>query len=426
MTNKIIIGILVFLVVLSGGLGYYAYTLGQQVYSLSDQLATFQTEQAAQIGALNGELTTLSGETLTRFDVLTGKVDENLTKISTLESETDISLAKIDILDNEIDGTIVKIDFLESQIRDATGLSQLVIDANQVYQKVNQAAVRISNGTRTIGSGFIYDGEAHIVTAYHVVENLSKIFVVFPDGRISAATVTGSSLPSDVAVLKLEDELAIEPPMLADSDNIEIGEPVATIGNPFDLRETLTTGIVSQTSRFAEIKTDSQTRGVANLIQFDAAVNFGNSGGPLINAEGKIIGMVIARVEPDEGDGIYYAVSANKLKRVADAIIAEGSFDYPWLGVAIVDLTAEIVQTRALETANGVLVEGVFAESPAEAGGIETGDIIVAIDGIPVRNIADLTSYLGEHKSPGEAATIALIRDTTKLESSLEIGKRPS
>ncbi|MBA7671794.1 Serine protease Do-like HtrA [subsurface metagenome] len=299
-----------------------------------------------------------------------------------------------------------------------------MIDASEVYQRVSQATVRISNGERTIGSGFIFDNEAHVLTASHVVEDLSQIYVVLPDGRISTATSTGSCLFSDVAVLTLEDELIVEPIMLADSASVRIGEPVAAIGNPLDLTETLTTGIVSQTNRYAEIDYDSQTRWVTNLIQFDAAVNAGNSGCPLVNAEGEVIGVVIARIEPDEGDGIYYAVSSNKVKRVAASLIAQGSFDYPWLGVVITDLTPQIVQTKALETANGVLVTEIAANSPAEAAGIEAEDIIVAIDGVTIRDVATLTSYLGEHKSPGETATITLIRDTTELELSLEIGKR--
>ena len=424
MVNRVIIGILVFLVILYSGLGYYAYTLNQQFNSLSEQLTAFQAEQATRIETVSDELNTLSVETLTRVSYLGGKIDENLTQVTTLKGELDGSLTKIGTLEDRLGGTLAKIDTLEGEIRDIPELPQTVLDASEVYQRVSQATVRISNGERTIGSGFIFDNEAHVLTASHVVENLSQIYVVLPDGRISTATNTGSCLFSDVAVLTLEDELIVEPIMLADSASVRIGEPVAAIGNPLNLTETLTTGIVSQTNRYAEIDYDSQTRWVTNLIQFDAAVNAGNSGCPLVNAEGEVIGVVIARIEPDEGDGIYYAVSSNKVKRVAASLIAQGSFDYPWLGVVIIDLTPQIVQTKALETANGVLVTEIAANSPAEAAGIEAEDIIVAIDGVTIRDVATLTSYLGEHKSPGEIATITLIRDTTELELSLEIGKR--
>ncbi len=211
---------------------------------------------------------------------------------------------------------------------------------------------------------------------------------------------------------------------LADSAKVKIGEPVAAIGNPFDLEETITTGIVSQVNRQAEIEYNAQTRWVSNLIQFDAAVNYGNSGCPLLNSAGEVIGLVIARIEPGEGDGIYYAVSSNKVQRVVTSLITEGSFDYPWLGIGIANLTPQTMQTLALDTTNGVLVEGVLTEGPAATAGIQVDDIIIAIDGFMVRNTADLTSYLGEYVSPGETVTITLIRNSTRLDLSLEVGKR--
>ena len=432
MANKVIIGIVIFLLIFSGGLGYYAFTLNQQILSLSEQLTTFQAEQTTKIDTVSDALLTLKGEILTRvggletkIGGLETKIDENLTQMTALEEEIDGSLVKISQLEDELGGTQDKIDALESEIKDTTEFSRSVIDADDVYQKVRQATVRISDGERTIGSGFIFDREARVLTAHHVVENLSKIYVVLPDGRISTATNVRSDPMSDVAVLKLEEELVVEPLILADSDQVRIGEPVAAIGSPLDLRESLTTGIISQINRYTEIKYDSQSRWIANLIQFDAAVNAGNSGCPLVNAKAEVIGLVIARIEPDEGDGIYYAVSSNKVKRVAASLIAQGSFDYPWLGVGIVDLTPQMVLDRALETANGVLVQNVFENSPAEAAGIEVDDIIITIDGIMMRDTGTLTSYLGQYKSPGETATLTLIRDGSKLELSIEIGKRP-
>ena len=264
------------------------------------------------------------------------------------------------------------------------------------------------------------------MTAHHVVERLSEIYVILPDGRISTALITGSCKYSDIAILTLQDELVIEPLTLADSTTVKIGEAVVTIGNPLELTETITSGIISQINRFVEVRYESQARWVANIIQFDAAVNFGNSGSPLLNSEGEVIGMVIARVEPDRGDGIYYAVSSNKVKRVATSLIEQGFFDYPWLGVEITNLTPQIVRDRGLETTNGALVKKVLTESPAKAAGILVDDIIVAIDGVTVRGIADLTSYLGEHKSPDELATISLIRGATELELSLKIGTHQS
>jgi len=425
MANKVIIGILVLLVILMGGIGYYSYTLNQQIDALGEQLTTFETEQAARIDAVSDELTTLRRETLSSINTLEDKIGETLAEIDTLKEEIGVTQTRIASLEGDIEGVTSQVDILEDRLAGAVAeFSRSVIDASEVYQKVGQATVRINDGQNTVGSGLILYTEAHVVTAYHVVENLSRIYVMLPDGRISKATSVGHCQVSDIAVLKLEDELAIEPPPLADSSKVRIGEPVAAIGSPLDLRDTLTAGIISQVNRFAEIQYDMQSRWVANLLQFDAAVNFGNSGGPLANSDGEIVGIVIARVHPTEGDGIYYAVSANKVKRIAAVLIAQGSYDYPWIGVGIANLTPQIVQDRALETTNGVLVGSVFSDSPAEAAGIKVDDIIISIDGVLVRNSADLTSYLGEFKSPGDAATLGLTRGTTQLELSIEVGTR--
>ena len=212
--------------------------------------------------------------------------------------------------------------------------------------------------------------------------------------------------------------------MLADSSQLRIGEPVVAIGSPFELKDTLTAGIISQVDRFAEITGSIQSRWVTNLLQFDAAVNAGNSGCPLANAEGEVIGIVVARIYPTEGDGIYYAVSSNKAKRVITAILDHGHFEYPWIGVSVADLTPKMVEDRDLETANGVLVSSVFSGSPADEAGIEVNDIILSINQIPAKDSAVLTSYLGEYTSPGDMATISILRGTMYIELPVEIGER--
>ncbi len=425
MANKIIIGVLVLLVILVGGSGYYSYTLSQQIDYLGEQLTTFEMEQAARVDAVRDELTTLRAETLKNIIVLENKIGEARAEIDTLEEELGSTQNQIASLENEIGGALSQVENLEDSLADAAAeFSSSVLDASEVYQRVSQATVRINDGQSTVGSGFILDTDGHVVTAHHVVENLSQIYVILPDGMVSEATNIGHCQYSDVAVLKLEDNPAIEPPPLVDSSRVRIGEPVVAIGSPLDLRDTLTAGIISQVNRFSEIQYNAEGRWVANLLQFDAAVNSGNSGCPLANSDGDIIGVVIARIYPTEGDGIYYAVAANKVRRVAEALIDEGSFDYPWIGIGISNLTPKLVQERALETANGVLVAAIFSDSPAEAAGIEVDDIIVSIDDVPVRDSADLTSYLGEFKSPGDMSEIGLIRNTTRMDISVEIGKR--
>ena len=422
MLNKITIGLLVLLAVLVGGLGYYSYTLNLEVNSLTGQLTAFQMEQIYRIDAISDDITTFREESLTKIDGLSSEVNENLTRIADLEDEIGETLTAVGTLEDEIDRTTARIVTLENEIEETTALSRSVLDASQVYQDVSRATVRITDGVRPIGSGFILDNEAHVLTAYHVIENLDEIYVVLSDGRTYLATETGSSAQSDIAVLALEGNPAIEPLVLADSSSVRIGQPVAAIGNPLDITKAITTGIVSQTD---QVIYDTQTRLVANLIQFDAAVNYGNSGGLLVNSDGEVIGMVIARIEPERGDGIYWAVSSNKLKRVADAIISEGKFDYPWLGVGIFDITPEMVQTEDLDTINGVIVGTVWDGSPAEDAGIEVDDIIMAINGVPTDSLASLVSYLGEHLSAGDIATFTVLRGGILVELSLEIGIRP-
>ena len=384
MINKVIIGMLSFLLVLTGALFVYSYNLNREISALTQQLSVFQREGTASIDALSDEWTTFRGKTLDRVETLS----------------------------DELEGV-------------TTALEQSVMNASGIYQRVSQAVVEISDGQNTIGTGFVLDPEGHIVTPYHVVQGRAQIDVILSDGTISSATVIGSSEQSDVAVLTVKEALTFEALVWVDSSTVSVGEPVTVIGNPLDLPGTITSGIVSQTNRFVEIRYDSGSRWVANLIQLDAAVNFGNSGSPLLNSRGEVIGMVIGRVDPNLGDGIYYAVSSNKVKRVADSIIDHGSFEYPWLGVEVANLTPETARARNLETVNGALVKGVMAGNPAEAAGIEVDDIIVGINGAAVREIADLISYLGEYTSRGEVVTVELIRDGAKLELSATIGKRP-
>ncbi len=324
--------------------------------------------QAARIDTVNRELTDFRAEISGSISALEDKIDTTRAKIDAIKEEAGATRSRLSSLEEEIEGVTSQAEALEQRSTEATAsLSRYMIDASEVYQKVERVTVTIGDGQNSVGSGFILDDNAHVLTAHHVMENLPQIYVVMYDGSVSKATSLGHCALSDIAVLKLDKKPDIEPLPLADSSRIKIGEPVIAIGNPFDLRDTLTSGIVIQINRFTEIQYNTQSRWVSNLIQFDAAANFGNSGGPLANAHGEIIGVIIARINPNEGDGIYYAVTANKIKRVADAIIASGSFDYPWVGVTITNLTTQVAQNRTLDTANGILVTAITIQSPARA-----------------------------------------------------------
>jgi len=424
MATKVTIGLLIFLLLFAGGFGYYAYTSHQQIDLLRGELNAFQNEHAARAGALSDELLSLKNELRTELASLGTEIDKSIAHTADLEAKVDANLDTIDSLENEVGTNATSIDTIKQELAETAGLAGSFMNATDVYREASQAVVRISDGQRTVGSGFIYSPEGHIITAHHVTAQMDEIYAIFPDGRVFPASVVGSCVFSDVAVLELDSVSVFEPPGISDSSAIKIGDPVAAIGSPFDLAESLNTGVVSQVNRFADIEYDNQVRWVSNLIQFDAAVNFGNSGGPLFDSDGGVIGLVIARVEPVEGDGIYYAVSSNKLKRVADSIIANGYFDYPWLGVDISDLTPQQVQDMDLESINGVLVNRVVTDSPADTAGVQVDDIIIAIDGTEIGNLALLTSYLGEYISPGEPATLTVIRGTDTIDLPLEVGQR--
>ncbi len=424
MVNKITIGLLVLLLFFVGGFGYYTYTFHQQVNMMRVELNTFQNEQAARTEAMQSEIMSLNNDLRAGFDNLGAEIDKNIAHSVDLEDKVGASLAVIDTLEQRVSGNLEEIASLKQELTEAAEIAGPVMNTPKVYQKVNQAVVRISNGQGTAGSGFIYSSEGHVLTAHHVIDKLDEIYVIIPDGKVFPADVVGSCAFSDVAVLKIDAIPGAELPTMSDSSKIKVGDPVAAIGSPFDLAESLSTGIISQMDRFADIEYDGQTRWVANLIQFDAAVNFGNSGGPLFDSGGGVIGLVIARVGPEEGDGIYYAVSSNKVRRVADSIIAQGYFDYPWLGIGISDLTPQQVQDIGLESIKGVLVTLIVPDSPAKVAGVQVDDVIIAIDSTEAGNVAEFTSYLGEYKSPGESTTLTVIRDIVTIDISLEIGLR--
>jgi S1-C subfamily serine protease len=420
MNNKIILAILALLLVIAAGGVYYSYTLSQRLDSLDRTLSAYQAEQASRISGVSDNLAEFREETGNRLDSLGSQLTGTGRQVDSLSSGLTALENKVSDVETGLSGQVkdlgTRLDAVETKI------STSIFSPAAAYRKVSPATVRITDGLNVIGSGFIYDAQDHVVTAYHVIEGLTPIIAITDDGRIFTASVTGYSQISDVAVLKLNGDPAITPPVLGDSSRIQIGEPVVAIGSPLDIRDTLTAGVISQVNRYANYGADNNW--VPSLLQFDAPVNPGNSGGPLANGAGEVIGVVVARINASQGDGIYYAVASNKVKRVADAVIGSGSFPYPWLGVTIIDLTPEEAQAKGLETANGINVVSVNNNGPAQSAGIRAGDIIVSINGMPVRDTAELTSYLGENLSPGDETVIEVLRGSSHLEMTVQVGTR--
>ncbi|MEE8353303.1 MAG: trypsin-like peptidase domain-containing protein [Dehalococcoidales bacterium] len=425
MANRVITGVLVVLVLAAAAAGVYAYrftgqidTLADEIDSLGGELAALrdeQDEQLERVESVSDALTAHEEEATTRLGSFDARLQASLDRIAASEETARQTRAGIDNIERDIAG-------LDAEIKQVAADAPL--RADDIYQAVSHGVIEVTNGVSTIGTGFIYDSDGHVVTANHVVENLDEIYIVFPDGRLSPATVVGTSDLSDVAVLQLVNEMNVAPLALADSSRLEAGAAVVAIGSPFDLAGSITAGVVSQMDRFEEIGNGGDSRWIANLIQFDAAANFGNSGGPLFNADGEVLGMIIARIGPESGGGISYAVSSNKVRRVADAIIADGVFDYPSLGIFGSDLTPELVVEIGRDNVHGIVVGSVTPAGAAWQAGFQVDDIIVAIDGTALDDMAGLTSYLGEHTSPGDSVVIEVERDGVRLELTAELGTR--
>jgi S1-C subfamily serine protease len=301
------------------------------------------------------------------------------------------------------------------------------------------------------GSGFVIQEEGYIVTNDHVVADAGDIEVDFPSGVKAYAELIGTDLDSDLAVIKVDVPAdALVPLPLGDSDAVKVGDTVVAIGNPFGLSSTMTVGIVSAVGRTLDSEREAPTGGTftaGDIIQTDAAINPGNSGGPLLNLQGEVIGVNRA-IRTDSttalgsptNSGIGFAVPVNIVRRVAPALIENGAYEYPYLGVS--SLSASIWNLKTIEAlglpsdATGAYVTCVTPGGPADTGGVigaagcdevgvqPGGDLIVAIDQHPVREFSDLLSYLINNTRPGDTVTLTVIRDGASVDIDVTLDSR--
>jgi Do/DeqQ family serine protease len=261
---------------------------------------------------------------------------------------------------------------------------------------------------QSAGSGVIFDAkQGYIVTNAHVVENASEITVTLQDGRDLKAEVVGSDEPSDVAVLKIKPEsTTLVQIALGDSAKVEVGDFVLAIGNPFGLQHTVTSGIISGLSR-SGINPD----GYEDFIQTDASINPGNSGGALVNLRGELIGINTAILSRSGGNiGIGFAIPVNMAHSVMDQLIKYGSVKRGQLGVSMYTVTPDIAHSLGLSNVTGALVSQVVDGSPAEKAGIRSGDVITAVNGLPVKSNSELRNSIGLMRV-GDKVEIGLLRD---------------
>src|SRR5262245_19748168 len=296
-------------------------------------------------------------------------------------------------------------------------------------------------GTAT-GSGFVIDTEGHILTNAHVVDGADKIQVTLgdQDSQPLDAQVVGKDTSSDVAVLKVDapaDQL--HPVQLGDSSDVQVGDPVVAIGNPFGLDRTATSGIVSALQR--EISAPNGFT-IRNVIQTDAPINPGNSGGPLLNSEGQVIGITSQIESPNGGGnvGIGFAVPINTVRDVARQLIDNGQVQHAFLGISGTDLTPQLVDVLNLSVKQGALVQSVVPGSPAADAGIKAGsadvtidgqqlraggDVITAVDGNPVKTMDDVVSAV-DAKQPGDKVEVTLNHNGSERTVSVTLANRPA
>lgn len=325
----------------------------------------------------------------------------------------------------------------------------------QLYQQVIPGVVSIQVSTAQgdgLGSGFVYDTAGHVITNFHVVNGATTVEVDFSSGYRARGTVIGVDKDSDIAIVKVDaPEAELHPLTLGDSSNLQVGQTVIAIGNPFGLNGTMTVGIVSALGRTqsSERSVDSGgTFSAADIIQTDAAVNPGNSGGPLLNTNGEVVGInraiatnsTTATGQPTNS-GIAFAISVNIVKRVTPFLIKDGSYDYPYMGISFFPnefMNLDVIEALDLKTYTGAYVVEVTQGGPADQAGIRAGnkptridtlfaggDLVTAVDGKSVRTFDELISYLVTNKSPGDTVVLTVLRDGQSQDITITLGARP-
>ena len=271
--------------------------------------------------------------------------------------------------------------------------------------------------SRSAGSGVIVDAEqGYLLTNQHVVAEADQIIVTLTDGRVVEAELVGADSETDIALLKIDAEQLTAMP-LADSDALEVGDYVVAIGNPFGLGQTVTAGIVSAVGR-----SGLGIESYEDFIQTDAAINFGNSGGALINLKGELVGINTAILGARGNIGIGFAIPINMARQIMDQLLTHGTMQRGRIGVQIQDLVPDLAEALGTTHQKGAVVAQVIPGTPAEAAGIQRGDVIVEMNGEPVTGSSDLRNKVGLLRV-GDAVRLTVIRDGEPLTIDLAVGE---
>ena len=350
-------------------------------------------------------------------------------------------------MQNQIDENELQIQNQIDEINNLIAVESETLSLMEIFEKAEPGVVRVNtirnqtmNETGGVGSGFVFDKMGHIITNAHVIEGSTKTVVTFLDGRSYNAEIIGMDEYTDIGVIKVNADLKLLRPLsLGDSANLNVGEPIAAIGNPFGLSGSMSSGIVSQIGRLLP---SSSGYSIPDVIQTDAAINPGNSGGPLLNMRGNIVGINTA-IQSTTGEftGVGFAIPSQTVTKIVPTLISEGEYKHPWIGISGRDIDPDTANVLGLKDALGFLIITVVENSPAEDAGlmgsdktIEVdgkeypvgGDIIVAVDGMDVRKIDDILVHLQRVKTIGDDMNLEILRDGRTTNVTVILQERPN
>jgi len=350
-------------------------------------------------------------------------------------------------IQDQINENEIKIQDQINEINNIILTKSKALSLIEIFEKAEPGVVRVNiqrnqteNDVGGVGSGFVFDKQGHIITNAHVIKDATKTVVTFLDGRSYNAEIIGVDEYTDIGVIKVNADLKLLNPLsLGDSSNLQVGEPITAIGNPFGLSGSMTSGIISQMGRL--LPSDSGYS-IPDVIQTDAAINPGNSGGPLLNMRGEIVGINTA-IQSSTGEftGVGFAIPSQTVAKIVPVLISDGEYKHPWIGISGTDIDLETANVIGLKNTLGFLIITVIEDSPASDAGligsnkmIEVegreysigGDVIVSVDGIDVRKIDDILIHLQRVKTVGDEMVLEVLRDGRTTNVTIVLQERPN
>ena len=298
-----------------------------------------------------------------------------------------------------------------SDVQPASNMGNLSVQS--IYRLANKGVVEIT-AAQGQGSGFVYDGDGHIITNAHVVDGASSVSVKFWNGKTFTARVVGTDASTDLAVLKVDAPVSeLFPLSLGDSSKVLVGDNVVAIGSPFGLEGTVTSGIVSALHREM---TSPNRFAINDSIQTDAAINHGNSGGPLLDAQGKVVG-VTSQIESNSGgnEGVGFAIPSNTVRSIASQLISSGKAEHAFLGVVLRDSSSQ----------TGAAINQVRAGTPAARAGLRAGDVVTAAAGKRITSASELRATINAHR-PGDTISVTYARGGQNHTVKVKLAARPA